>query len=397
VALPAAQSETALPPMNPEQKSVLGITSASHALIHVCELSVPPLLVLLQQEFSATDFELGQVVGLYGLLYGLGALPAGALVDRIGSKRLLVACLWGAACSLLGMASSPTLGWFAVCAAGMGLSLSVYHPAGTSLITHHLPEEARVFAIHGMAGSFGVAGASAVAGTLGALWGWRWALALVAIPALLLGGRVFALRSSPTAATHAHHGRIRWRRLALLLGAAAFMGMVYRGMTTFLPKLFAVNYGRDVSSGVALGGALTTGALLVGMAGMYTAGRLSDSGRHPAGVFFLGAVAQGPLLVAMAYCNGPLLVPLAMGVAFFHFWTQPVGNQLVAQLTPPHARGLGYGVYFFLAFGAGSTGASLSGWISDTFGLAYIFPVLAMLLVPSALGVLALRRAHSHD
>jgi MFS family permease len=381
--------------MNPEQRSVLGLTSASHALIHVCELSVPPLLVLLQREFSATDFELGQIVGLYGLLYGLGALPAGVLVDRIGSKRLLIACLWGASCSLLGMAWSPSLGWFAVCAACMGLSLSVYHPAGTSLITHHLPTEARVFAIHGMAGSFGVSGASAIAGALGALWGWRWALTLVAMPGLLLGARVLALRSHPAEASRTHGANIRWRRLALLLGAAAFMGMVYRGMTTFLPKLFAVSYTQDVSSGVALGGALTTGALLVGMAGMYAAGRLSDSGRHPAAVFFLGAVAQGPLLVAMAHFSGPLLVPLAMGVAFFHFWTQPVGNQLVAQLTPPHARGLGYGAYFFLAFGAGSAGAGLSGWVSDTFGLVYIFPVLAVLLVPSALGVLVLRRVQT--
>jgi len=378
--------------MNAQQRIVLGITSASHALIHICELSVPPLLVLLQREFSATDFELGQVVGLYGLLYGLGALPAGVLVDRIGSKRLLIACLWGASCSLLGMAWAPSLGWFAVCAAGMGLSLSVYHPAGTSLITHHLPAEARVFAIHGMAGSFGVAGASAIAGVLGALWGWRWALTLVALPGLLLGGRVLALKSRRVEEIRAQRGHIRWRHLALLLGAAGFMGMVYRGMTTFLPKLFAVSYGRDVSSGVALGGLLTTGALLVGMAGMYASGRISDAGRHPAGVFFLGAIAQGPLLVAMAYLSGPSLVPLAMGVAFFHFWTQPVGNQLVAQLTPPNARGVGYGAYFFLAFGAGSAGAGLSGWVSDAFGLAYIFPVLACLLLPSALGVLVLRR-----
>jgi MFS family permease len=383
--------------MNPEQRRVLTITSASHALIHICELSVPPLLVLIQREFSATDFELGQVVGLYGLLFGLGALPAGLLVDRIGSKRLLVACLWGASMSLVGMALAPTLSWFAVCAAAMGLSLSVYHPAGTSLITHHLPAAARVFAIHGMAGSFGVAVSSAIAGVLGALCGWRWALMLVALPGLLLGLRVLGLSSSQGDSAPTAHSGIRWRHLVLLLGAAGFMGMVYRGMTTFLPKLFAVTLSRDVTTGTALGGVFTTGALLVGMAGMYAAGRIADSGRHPASVFLVGAVAQAPLLVAMAYLSGPLLVPLAMGVSFFHFWTQPVGNQLVAQLTPPHARGLGYGLYFCLAFGAGSAGAGLSGWVSDTFGLIYIFPVLALVLVPSALGVATLRRVHSRS
>ena len=46
--------------------------------------------------------------------------------------------------------------------------------------------------------------------------------------------------------------------------------------------------------------------------------------------------------------------------------------KLVARLTPPHLRGLGYGLYFFLAFGAGSLGAGLSGWVSDTAALVSV-------------------------
>ena len=67
----------------------------------------------------------------------------------------------------------------------------------------------------------------------------------------------------------------------------------------------------------------------------------------------IGAIAQIPFLVALALLGGLALMPLAMAVAFFHFFTQPPGNQLVAQLTPPRLRGLGYGIYFLVAFGTG--------------------------------------------
>ena len=84
------------------------------------------------------------------------------------------------------------------------------------------------------------------------------------------------------------------------------------------------------------------------------------------------------------------MVPAAMGVAFFHFLTQPAGNYMVADFTPPRLRGLGYGVYFFMSFGAGSVGASLGGYISERAGLGQTFPVLAVVLVPSVLAMLML-------
>lgn len=114
----------------PAQRRVLLTACLAHGLIHVAELAVPALLILIQAELGADDFEMGRVVAIYGLLFGLGSLPAGWLVDRIGSRRLLVTCLWGAAAGLVGMSfadSTLSLTWPA---AMMGLCLSIYHPAG---------------------------------------------------------------------------------------------------------------------------------------------------------------------------------------------------------------------------------------------------------------------------
>jgi predicted MFS family arabinose efflux permease len=229
-----------------------------------------------------------------------------------------------------------------------------------------------------------------LAGSLGALFGWRWAIGLLALAGLLLGLRVLALASPSLQEIKNRRGSGRWLHLVLLMIAAIFMGMVYRGMTTFLPKFFAISYTEDASLGTALGGAMTTIALLVGLVGMYTAGKMADSGLSPALVFLMGALFQIPFLLAIAYFGGVALLPLAMGVSFFHFFTQPVGNQMVAAFTPPRLRGLGYGLYFLTVFGAGSFGAGISGWVSEHVSLAYSFAALAGIALPAVLAVVVL-------
>ena len=109
--------------MTRDQRRVLTTTCMSHALIHIYELSVPALLWLIQSEFGTDDLQMGTIATVYALLFGMGALPAGFLVDRLGSKPLLVLCLWGGSLSLIGMALSPSIFWFAVAAACMGLAL----------------------------------------------------------------------------------------------------------------------------------------------------------------------------------------------------------------------------------------------------------------------------------
>ena len=373
--------------MTSTQRQVLTTTCLAHSLIHVYELSVPALLWMIQTEFGANDLRMGEIATFYALLFGIGSLPAGWLVDRIGSRPLLVLCLAGSSACMIAMALSPSLLALTLAAGGMGLCLSIYHPAGTALITHAMPASGRVFAWHGMAGNSGVAGASALAGLLGAWLGWRWAIGSLAVLGFVLALSALRLPSPTVHEIRSRPGEGHWKGFALLLVATAFMGMVYRGMTTFLPKFFAVSYTDELTLGTALGGVLTTAALLVGLAGMYTAGRLVDRGHHAAFVFLIGGTLQIPLLVAIRWIAGPALLPLFMSVAFFHFFTQPAGNKLVAQLTPPRLRGLGYGIYFLMTFGAGSVGGVLGGWVSKRTGLASVFPALAALLVPSILAV----------
>jgi MFS family permease len=160
-----------------------------------------------------------------------------------------------------------------------------------------------------------------------------------------------------------------------------------------LPKLFATSYAADAMAGTAIGGLLITAALLVGLGGMYVAGRISDAGMAPAHVFLIGVVVQAPFMIGIGLIGGPAMVPLAMGFAFFHFFTQPPANQLVAELTPPRLRGLGYGIYFFMVFGAGSLGATLGGWLSERIGLGRAFPAMTFVLLPALVAMILLSLA----
>lgn len=378
--------------MSSDEQRVLWTTSLSHGLIHVYELAVPALLILIQADFAAGDFAMGRVVGLYGLLFGAGALPAGYLVDRLGSKILLVACLWGSAICMAGMAISPSFGWFTLSAGCLGLALSIYHPAGTTLITHSLPVTGGNFATHGMLGNLGVAGSSVIAGSLGAAFGWRWAVGSLALLGIGLGARVLTLDTPEVREVRSRPGKGHWPGFAVLLVAMGFMGMVYRGITTFLPKLLGTRYAADAAASTAIGGLLTTLALLAGLVGMYVAGRAVDRGVPPGRIFLVGGLLQMPLLLAIAYVGNLALVPVIMIVAFFHFMTQPPGNYLVTRFVPPRLRGLGYGIYFFVAFGAGSFGAAFGGWVSERSGLTWAFAALALLLIPSIVAAALLNR-----
>lgn len=83
--------------MDSAEQRIVAFTAGSHGLVHTYELSIPILLTVWVGEFSTTAAVLGLVVTVGYGLFGVGALPGGILVDRFGSKPLILACLGGMA------------------------------------------------------------------------------------------------------------------------------------------------------------------------------------------------------------------------------------------------------------------------------------------------------------
>ena len=78
------------------------LVSCAHALVHVYELALPSVEQEIAGEFFADNVEAGKAMtgklsNSWRLMWGLGAIVAGWLVDRFGSKKLLTVYLLGCA------------------------------------------------------------------------------------------------------------------------------------------------------------------------------------------------------------------------------------------------------------------------------------------------------------
>lgn len=161
------------------------------ATVSAINLAMPDLAVTLKASNGAlTWIADGYTVALAALV-----LPFGALGDRIGRRKVLIAgsLVFGAA-ALAAAFSSTTgvlIGWRLV----MGVGAAMIMPGTLSTITSAFPEDQRA---RGVATWSGFAAAGAIIGLLvaGALlerWGWESIFVASAIVAVAAGGAAFLL------------------------------------------------------------------------------------------------------------------------------------------------------------------------------------------------------------
>jgi MFS family permease len=181
--------------VNSNDRSIVGLVTVAHAMVHTYELSIPVLIPIWLTEFSVIDVGLAQfpvneatvgaLVTVGFALFGLGALPSGVLVDRVDARVLITACLVGMGASFLLLAVSPTPAVIGLAMAVWGVAASVYHPSGLSLISRGVEQRGSAFAYHGMAGNVGIAVGPLLTILLLLAFDWRVVVAILAVPAAL--------------------------------------------------------------------------------------------------------------------------------------------------------------------------------------------------------------------
>jgi FSR family fosmidomycin resistance protein-like MFS transporter len=404
----AAGSEKAIAS---RERNILAVTAIAHFLAHLYMLVFPSLALVLK---SALDLPLHQVLALsfwMYLFYGLGALPAGILTDLYRPRLMLAICLLGMGGSAVvaSRAASPQMLRWAL--AALGLSASIYHPAGMALISRGVRRRGWALGFNGVFGNLGVVSAPFLAGLLAVAIGWRHTYLVLALPGLAAGLLAIFLPVEGEAEPHqpVPSGEGRRRRIlqfGLLAMAMMLGGIAYRGQTLILPAYFEQRIGFLIDRIGALGWlpevgrstlaatTLTSLAYLGGAWGQVVGGRLAD--RHDLRVLYIiFHAASLPLLLLMGFLGRLPLLLVAVAYAFFGFGMQPIENSLVAALTPTRLRSTGYGLKFILTFGMGSLAVQLVGRWQQQGGLAAVFPWLAgcvaMLLVFAGLLWLATR------
>jgi MFS family permease len=373
----------------------LGTIYAAHGASHGFVLVLPAVLVALRSEFGASFTTLGTVATVSTMLYGLGALPAGLLADRVGAPLLLrVFAAASAACCLLA-AVAPGIWWLAAALALLGAAGALYHPSGLAEVTLNAPGGGREIGIHGGFGNGGTALAPLVAGAVAAAWTWRasYGLAALAGAVLLVAlARQVPLDRQLPPQVEAGPGSVGRAALAVVMFLAVAEGFVFQGFVTFLPA-FLAEVGGVGQAAAAKGGVLAGAVLLLGVPGQVLGGRLAGTDPRRLAVRYAclygGAVLAG-LSVGAA---GPTLLGVALAGLFslLIFLGQPITNQLVARSTRAGRRGVAYGTYFSLSFGVGALAGTAGGIVADRSGLAAVFGFLGLVAVVNTVGGLAVR------
>ena len=380
--------------MTREERKIIGVTAAGHGLNHGFILIFSAVLPMLQRDFEAGYFHLGLIGNICFLAYGLGALPAGILADRIGSRRLISLYLFGTALSAFLIAFSDSLVMLAMFIGMVGIFCSTYHPASNALISRGIQKPGKGFGIHGIAGSLGIAVTPLVAGFLASALGWKSAYAIFGIAGVTVGLASLTLRDIPKkdpmddieGGVSRNERGVSLLPLVVFFASSATIGLCYRGVLTFLPTYMAQKVQIDFLpiGSVALGGMMATVALLFGTIGQYMGGALSDH-YLPEKVYFGAHLLGIPFLFLVGLSTNVFVVLFALAYAFFYFATQPAGVHLLSRYTSVRFRGTGYGIHFFLTFGVGSFASTLSGYMADLFGLEWIFYTMGFLFLVSGM------------
>jgi len=390
------------------EKKIVYLTSTVHALVHMQMLVFAAVNILMAQELGVSITAIGFVGTLSYFLFGLGALPAGFIIDAVGARRVLAICAAGIVLADLVLFFSPNPVWAMAGLALFGLSGSVYHPAGLGLISRNVRQTGLAMGIHGTFGNVGLALGPMAAGFIAAAFGWRWAYLWIALPMGLMAFIFFTTRFGDVGEDHRHlqpdppknFAKGLLLLLLLVIMLQSLSGFIYRSSITFMPAHAAEAVsgwfsGLDPTS---RGGLLTGIIFLAGALGQFLAGLLSSRFRSET-LQMICAAAVVPLLAGVGVLTGLPMLSVGMLYAFVFFGMQPIGNALVAKYSPAGLRGRSYGVSFFLSFGLGSFGSGFAGFIGENQGFPSLYLWLAAIgclsiALSAIILVLALRRGH---
>lgn len=368
--------------------------SAASLVSSLDRFAVGPLLVLVAADLGAS---LGQVLAVatwYYLAYGLSQPVWGALSDRFGRLRLMRIALVGAAVTGLVSAVAPDLTVLILARCLTGAFFGAIIPTSITFVGDTVDERHRQGALSDLmaAVAVGTALATAVAGVVGDVSGWR---PVFALPAVLALGCALALTRLPEPSREPPGGMLtttiealRHGWVLVVIGLALVEGAVVLGVLTLLaPALQAQGVGATAAG-------LATAAYGLGV---IASTRVVKALTRRVPMVRLMAIGGAAIVLGYAVLTvrvsvtGVVVTAALLGVswAFLHSSLQTWATTVL-----PRARGTVVSLFAAALF----AGSSLGVWLAEPFTTAgrweLLFAGSAAVACALTIAAILARRAH---
>jgi MFS family permease len=357
----------------------IGLVSAAHFVNHFQHLVLPPLFPLLKAQLGIGFVELGLALTVASVVGVAAQLPVGYLVDRVGSRRMLVLGLLLAGLAYLGFGLAPSYSTLLLAMVFIGLANSVFHPADYSLLSAKVASVrlGRAFSIHTFAGFLGNAVAPVTMVALAASMGLNFALMAAGIIALVVAVPLLIARGMTSILTPTILG---------LTGFFALMSLSGSGISNFSVVALTSAFGTSLSvANLALTAYLSAQAL-----GVLAGGFIADLTRRHAEVAAIGYAVNACIVLAIGTAGFdavPLILAMS-GAGLLGGMIMPSRDMLVRAAAPPGAMGRTFGIVTS-GFGIGGMiGPLMFGFAMDQGAPQWVFGISVMLMI--AVAVVAL-------
>lgn len=370
----------------------LGLLAVVNILNYLDRTLIYILFTPIKSEMSFSDFELGLLgTTSFVIFFTVLGVPFGRLADRSSRKNMIAAGLavWSLFSGLTGFATGF---WtLFLCRVMVGVGEATLGPAALSLLSDYFPPRMRatVQSIYASGITLGAGLAFFLGGGIGMNFGWRAAFYTLSFPGLLVAVLVYLSREQQRGRTEivapkytSNDWKLLFRSKPLRYHYAgyAMFALAANSLSIWMPTFFNRVHGYSIAT-LGLVAGLTS--LTSGIASTVLGGYLADRLRRlrPGGRMLLGSVASLlaiPFWIILLFSHN---VPLLLLANFFLLglslvWIAPSMAD-VHDITGPHLRGLGIGVFLCLvhviAYGIGSP---LMGKVNDLLGAGTNPPVM---------------------
>jgi MFS family permease len=375
--------------MNPRNSST-GSTATLAVLVAVNILNfydrhvIGALTEPIRKEFGLSDAQVGLMGSAFIWLYALVGLPLGRVADAWSRRKLLALgmLVWSALTAMAAMAANYAMLLFS--RLGFAVGEAVVAPAATSWIGDLFPafERSRPLALFMLGVPVGGALSYFFSGPVAQVYGWRAAMVLAAVPAMVLIPVVLRLTEPVRGAAELHRealakpGANSYTRAILkiptmwwIIASGALLNFNMYAIATFLPAFLSRIHGLTLArSGIATGIVFAVG----GVAGGLLAGRWGDRviRRRKHGRLLLAAVmaAIGAPAGYLGIGAGGVFAAIALITVAYGSLNTYYGlvYSAIQDIVAPTMRGTAMAIYFMAMYLCGASfGPLLTGRLSD--------------------------------